>query len=186
MSDIAVISQSDRVETLFEPYKPAIGTDFPGYRNHVYRALTYAMHFLDGAEADRPLVETAFVYHDIGLWTDKACAYLEPSEERALRDNERLGWGLDPEALRAAIHWHHKFFPYRGPFERVVNACRKADWIDANKGMFRMGLRAAQIKRVESALPNEGFHDSLLRLARENGGSTVVGLFKVLRGVMKY
>ena len=186
MTDIVVISQSDRVESLFEPYKEVIGADYPGYRNHVYRALTYAMHFLCGDEAHRPLVETAFVYHDIGLWTDKACAYLEPSEDLALRDNERHGWGLDPEALRAAIHWHHKVFPYRGPFEQVVEACRKADWIDANKGMLRMGLSAAQIARVEDALPNEGFHNSLVRLARENGGSTVGGLFKVLRGIVKW
>lgn len=186
MSDIQVTSHSPRVEQLFEPYAAAIGADLPGYKNHVYRCITYAMHFLDGNEADRPLVETAFVYHDLGLWTDKACAYLEPSEARAVADNEREGWNLDPEALRAAIHWHHKIRPYRGPHQEVVEACRKADWVDANKGMVRKGLTRAQIATVEGAIANEGFHDSLVRLAKDNGGSTLGGLIKVLRGIIKW
>ena len=187
MPDIQVIRHSERVEALFEPYKDILGEDYAGYRNHVYRAITYAMHFLDGAKEHRALVETAFVYHDIGLWTDKACAYLEPSEELALRDNLRHDWGLDPEALRAAIHWHHKITPYRGPHATaVVEACRKADWIDANMGMVRKGLRRAQIRKVEAALPNEGFHKSLLRLARDNGGSLLRGLLRVVRGIIKW
>jgi len=43
----------------------------------VYRTITYAMAFLDGAAEDERLVETAMVYHDIGLWTDRELAYLE-------------------------------------------------------------------------------------------------------------
>ena len=36
------------------------------------------------------LIETVFVYHDIDLWTDQQLAYLEPSEEVILADNERI------------------------------------------------------------------------------------------------
>ncbi|MEO0911131.1 MAG: phosphohydrolase, partial [Pseudomonadota bacterium] len=68
---IAIIDHSDRVESLFEPYRNKIGDDFPAYRGHVYRVITYAMHFLEGDEDARPIVETALVYHDIGLWTEK-------------------------------------------------------------------------------------------------------------------
>ena len=175
-----------RVEALFAPYESVIGKDFPGYRNHVYRTISYAMHFLAYDPEVEALVETAFVYHDIGLWTDHELAYLEPSEAVALADNERYGWGLDPDALRGAIHWHHKIRPYRGPHQNVIEACRKADWIDASMGTLRKGLSKAAVKEVEAAFPNLGFHNTLLRLAKDYGGSTLVGGVKVTRGIVKW
>lgn len=181
-----IMTERPRVEALFAPYVDRIGEDFPGYRNHVYRTITYAMHFLDDAPEHEALVETAFVYHDIGLWTDHELAYLEPSEAVALADNEKYGWGLDPDALRGAIHWHHKIFSYSGPHETVIEACRKADWIDASKGLIRKGLSRAQIAEVEAAFSNLGFHDTLLRLAKDLGGSTLVGGIKVTRGIVKW
>jgi hypothetical protein len=51
------------------------------------------MHFLGYAEEHERLVETAFVYHDIGPWTDHELAYLEPSEAVAIADNQKLGLG---------------------------------------------------------------------------------------------
>ncbi|WP_281188102.1 hypothetical protein [Vibrio harveyi] len=70
MSQIEIKRDRPRVELLFAKYKEQLGDDFPGYRNHVYRTITYAMYFLGNDEQYEPLVETAFVYHDIGLWTD--------------------------------------------------------------------------------------------------------------------
>lgn len=186
MTEIIVKRERPRVEELLGRYKDIIGTDFHGYRNHVYRAITYAMHFLEHDVEVEPLVETAFVYHDIGLWTDRELAYLEPSELRALADNEKYGWGFDSEALRGAIHWHHKILPYRGPNERVIEACRKADWVDASKGIVRKGLSKRDIKRVEAEFQNLGFHKTLLRLTKDYGGSILVGGIKVTRGIVKW
>ena len=186
MPNIAIKLERPYVEELFAQYETVIGNDFPGYRNHVYRTITYAMHFLDNAPAHERLVETVFVYHDIGLWTDHELAYLEPSEAAALTDNEKFGWGLDPEVLRGAIHWHHKIFPYTGPHRQVIESCRKADWIDASKGTLRKGMSKAAIKEVEAAFPNLGFHDTLLRLAKDYGGSTLVGGAKVTMGIVKW
>jgi hypothetical protein len=186
MSDIIIQQNRPRIDELLAPYAAQIGGDLPGYRNHVYRAVTYAMHFLGNLPEHEQLVETAFVYHDIALWTNHALAYLEPSEAVALADNAKYGWGLNPDALQGAIHWHHKITAYRGPHEAVIEACRKADWIDANKGMVRKGMSRANIKAVEAAFPNLGFHDALVRLAKDNGGSTVGGLIKVVRGIVKW
>lgn len=186
MSPLEIKTRRPLVESLLAPYASQIGPDLPGYRNHVYRCISYAMHFLDGNPAHERLVETAFVYHDIGLWTDRELAYLEPSEAAALADNQRLGWGLDPVLLRNTIHWHHKIRPYRGPHAQVVEACRKADWIDASKGLLRKGLARSDIAAVEAAFPNLGFHDTLLRLARDYGGSTLRGGLKVMRGIVKW
>ena len=110
MPAITIKKESPFVEELFARYETLIGTDFPSYRNHVYRTITYAMHFLGNNEECERLVEATFVYHDIGLWTDQALAYLEPSEAVALADNKKFGLGLDPDLLRGAIHWHHKIF----------------------------------------------------------------------------
>lgn len=186
MTAIRIKRQRARVEELLARYENVIGEDLPGYRNHVYRTITYAMHFLDYDPGLEPLVETAFVYHDIGLWTDHELAYLEPSETMALTDNEKFGWGLDADALRGAIHWHHKISPYKGPHEDVIEACRKADWIDVSKGTIRKGLSKAAVKEVEAAFPNLGFHDTLLRLAKDYGGSTLIGGVKVTRGIVKW
>jgi len=186
MSGIKISMQRPRVEELLANYEDAIGQDFLGYRNHVYRAITYAMHFLGNAQDYEQLVETAFVYHDIGLWADHELAYLEPSEEAALADNEKFGWELDPDALRGAIHWHHKIFRYKGPHQAVIEACRKAHWIDASQGRIRKGLPRAAIKEVELAFENHGFHKSLLRLAKDYGGSTLVGSIKVTLGTVKF
>lgn len=183
---ITIIDHSDRVEDLFAPYRDIIGTDFPAYRGHVYRVITYAMHFLNGDEAARPIVETALVYHDIGLWTENELAYLEPSEDLALADNEKYGWGLNPQLLRDAIHWHHKVFLYRGPNQRIVEAVRKADWIDATDGRIRKGLTKAQVKLVQDAIPNYDFGAVLQRLAGDLGGNKIKGNLRVLRHVFKW
>jgi hypothetical protein len=181
-----IIIQTGRphVETLLAPYRETIGRDYLGYRNHVYRAITYALHFLNGQHEQ--LIETVFVYHDLGLWTDRELAYLEPSESLAVSDNEKFGWGLDPVVLRDAIHWHHKIFRYHGPNQDVVEACRKADWIDASKGWCRKGMSRRSIRLVEKEFPNYGFHASLVRLARDYGGTTIAGGIKVARGILKW
>lgn len=186
MSPILIKTKRPHVEALLARYQAQIGADLPGYRNHVYRAISYAMHFLAQASDAERLVETAFAYHDIGLWTDGALAYLEPSETLALADNQRHGWGLDPGMLAGAIHWHHKLTPYRGPHQDVIEACRKADWIDASQGMLRKGLARSNIRAVEAAFPNLGFHATLLRLAKDYGGSTLKGGIAVTRGIVKW
>lgn len=183
---IAIIDHSERVERLFAPYREIIGDDFRAYRGHVYRVITYAMHFLGDDEAARPLVETALVYHDIGLWTENELAYLEPSEAHALADNKTYAWGFDPKLLRDAIHWHHKVFPYHGPNQRIVEAIRKADWIDATDGRIRKGLTKAQVKAVQNAIPNYDFGNVLQRLASDLGGNKLRGNLRVLRYVFKW
>lgn len=183
--NIPIVINSPRVEALFLPYQSVLGDDFNAYRAHVYRVISYAMHFLEQDESHRALVETVLVFHDIGLWTSGELAYLGPSEAIALKENAEQNLGLDPELLRAAIHWHHKITPYRGPGAEVVNAVRKADWIDASNGKIRKGLSAEQVRAVEQAIPNHGFPGVLQRLAKDIGGNAISGNLRVLRRVFK-
>lgn len=182
--DIEVITRSDRVEALLELYREDLDRDYDGYRGHVYRVLSYAMHFLGGEHTARVAIETALVYHDLGLWTDKEIAYLEPSIERAQQSNASKSWGHDPELLRNIIYWHHKITPFRGPNADVVNAVRKADWIDATAGVVRAGMPKRHIQKVTDAIPAAGFHDALKRIGPELTGSaaaTAAGLLKVYK-----
>lgn len=182
---IRIEPHRERIETRLNAYRSVIGADFDGYRNHVYRTVTYAMHLLEYDTAAEPAVETAMAYHDIGLWTDRALAYLEPSEAVVVADNKEHQWGLDPELLTGIIHWHHKIFRYRGPHERIIEACRRADWVDASMGWLKKGLRRVDIRAVEATFPNCGFHKTLLRLTKAYSGSTLLGSLKVTRGIVK-
>ena len=78
-SPIKVIKIDDEVERFLRKYKTTIGNDYDGYRGHIYRVMTYALHFLGGDESYKSVVGIALVYHDIGLWTDEKLGYIEPS-----------------------------------------------------------------------------------------------------------
>jgi hypothetical protein len=93
---------------------------------------------------------------------------------------------LNSDLLQGAIHWHQKFFPYTGPHKAIIEACRKADWINASKGMLRKDMSRVAIQRVESPFPNLGFHDTVLRLAKDYGGSTLLGGIKVTLGIVRW
>lgn len=56
---IRIIDESETVETLLAPFREQLGIDYDGYRGHIYRVLTYAMHFLGGDVTHRRAVETA-------------------------------------------------------------------------------------------------------------------------------
>lgn len=164
---IHIITDSAHLEALLAPYQTQIGADFAGYRNHLYRVLTYIQYFRQGDPSQRELIETALVYHDIALWTARQLAYLAPSADLALADNERHGWGLDADLLRTLIEQHHKITAYRGPHAALVNAFRKADWIDATAGVLRKGIPRRHIRAVQKALPAAGFYQTLRRLGPE-------------------
>lgn len=182
---IAIIDHDEIVERELAPLREAISADFAGYRNHVYRVLTYATHFL-GSDRWREPIAFALAFHDVGLWTDGKLAYLEPSEDRAEAARQARAPHLDAALIRDLIHWHHKVSAFQGPNAEVVNAVRKADWVDASGGRVRKGLSRRDILEVMSAIPPYGFYETLMRLPGElNGGRTLGGLGQMLAHVFK-
>ena len=178
-SSIRVFSHSDLLEQRLTPFAAVLGEDLPGYRGHLYRVLTYAMHFLAGDQTYRGEIETALVYHDIAVWTDRTLDYLTPSAQLCLKHNQEQDWGYDPTLLENIILYHHKITRFRGPGAEIVNAVRKGDWIDAYQGLLRKGLSRDDIEMVSSSIPHEGFYDTLARLNKELNG--LANLFKVLK-----
>ena len=184
-NNIKIISESEYIESLLSEFKGVIGSDYDGYRNHLYRVLTYTLHFLrDSDHQSRAEIEIALVFHDIALWTDGELAYLEPSivqMKKSISDD-----GLNLELIEKLIYWHHKVTPYKGKYADVVNAFRKADWVDASQGHVRKGLSKEQVRQTVEAIPVMGFYDTLTRLSADlNHGKTLSGVLKVVRNVYK-
>lgn len=146
-------------------YAAAIGTDLPGYRNHVYRVLNYFSVLAQPATVIPDTIVIAAAFHDIGIWTDRTFDYLEPSVRQAkmyLAAN-RLGH-LEPE-IAALINEHHKVRPYKMAFAAAVEAYRQADLVDLSLGLIRFSVPLAVVRSARAALPDAGFHWRLVTLA---------------------
>ena len=183
---IQIVNHDPIVERFLGTIAEKVGSDLPAYRNHIYRVLTYASHFLGPDARGYEHIAFALVFHDVGMWTDNNLAYLEPSQSIAEDVRARDMAHLDAALVRNIIHWHHKLTRYRGPDEKIVEAARKADWIDATQGWCRKGIRRSAIAKVESTFPKNGFHNALLRLDKEHGDSRLAGGSKVMRGIVKW
>jgi hypothetical protein len=105
---------------------------------------------------DRLAVMAAF--HDLPFFLDGDLDYLGRASDWArdwLVATGRAAW--EPE-IRLMIHHHHKVRPYTGPSARMVEAMRKADWIDVTFTKVRFGIDRAFIRDVRAAFPiNEGY-----------------------------
>lgn len=180
---IRIITNSDVVEQHLNRYKEIIGADFDGYRNHIYRVMTYANHFLNNDQSQADVIGTALVYHDIGLWTAGTLAYLEPGVEVAHKECALIYTPEQLELQDAIIVNHHKVWPFKGGRNaRVVEAVRKADWIDASNGIFNKGMARSHIAEVKAAIPAAGFYQTLADFGPRLHGSNV---YKILSEIIQ-
>jgi hypothetical protein len=182
--DIGIVEDIPVVEEHLSKYKSVIGADYDGYRNHIYRVLTYATHFLNDESPNMDVIGTALVYHDIGLWTAKTLAYLEPSAELARKE---CAHKYTPEQLdlqESIIVNHHKLWPVRNA--REVEAVRKADWIDASNGFFNKGMPRAHIRQVKDAIPAAGFYKTLADVGPRYHGNNVWKILSEILTIFKW
>jgi hypothetical protein len=185
--DIQVIYNRDEVDVHLSKYKALIGNDYDGYRNHIYRVLTFAMHFLDNNEKYLPLISYALVYHDIGLWTDNTLSYLDPSSAKAMEGVPSKFSQEEKQLIHEIIYYHHKLTSYRNNnklFEKIVEATLAADWIDATMGLVSSGIPTRHIRKVQNTIAEEGFHQTLLdfgpRLHGNDFMTIIINLSKII------
>eukprot|EP01102_Stenamoeba_stenopodia_P003632 TRINITY_DN13803_c0_g1_i1.p1 TRINITY_DN13803_c0_g1~~TRINITY_DN13803_c0_g1_i1.p1 ORF type:complete len:217 (-),score=52.23 TRINITY_DN13803_c0_g1_i1:53-703(-) len=186
-ADIKIIESAPHVERHLAAYRDKIGADYTAYRNHIYRVLSYANYFLQGDETHREVIEAALVYHDLGLWSDDALAYLEPSTARARKELAKAF--NSPEQLQLVediIMNHHKVTPFTGSNAKYVEAVRKADWIDATQGLVAQGMPRANIALVSQTIPNAGFHKALLELGPRLRGWNVYRIVTELGSIFRF
>ena len=153
------------VDDVLDEHREALGRDHAAYRHHVYRVANLCIAQLSRSDEDVEKVAVAAVFHDLGIWTDRTFDYLEPSARLAhddLTSRGRADW--IPE-VTAAIAQHHQVSRYRGPHQRLVEAFRRADWMDVTLGLRSHGQSRARLRAAVAEWPRAGFHLMLTRLA---------------------
>lgn len=183
-SDINVITHSTVVEQHLSNYKSLIGSDYDGYRNHIYRVMTYSIHFLHNDKTNMDVIATALVYHDIGLWTAKTLAYLEPGVELARKECEQIYSSDELDLQDAIIMNHHKLWPVQN--STIVEAVRKADWIDASNGIFNKGMPRKYIHKVKETLPAAGFYNTLIDIGPRIHGNDFIKILSEIITIFKW
>jgi hypothetical protein len=192
LNDIEIISNDKTVEKHLNRYREVIGKDYEGYKGHIYRVLTYSLHFLPNLskkekERTRKVIAAGLVFHDIGLWTDHTLAYLEPSVQRAEEYfNYKSFTKEEFQLIKDIIFWHHKITPFKGENEDIVNAVIKADLIDASNGIITKGMPKSHIKKVTDTIPEAGFHQTLMEFGPRLHGWNVVKIVTDLSSILRW
>jgi hypothetical protein len=162
-----VVHESILLDELFEKYRQSLGVDFDGYKNHCMRVFNFCSALAGNLTDVEDKIAIASFFHDIGIWTDNTFDYLVPSQLLArsyLEQTERVAWCDEIDAM---IGEHHKISKYQANPTWLVEAFRKADWIDLSGGLLRYRLHDDFVTDVLYAFPNAGFHKRLLELSIE-------------------
>lgn len=186
LQDIKIYQKLPTVESNLQKFKSVIGKDYKGYEGHIYRVLSYSIHFLGGDEKYLDVIASALVFHDIGLWTDGTLAYLEPSCSQASNYYGNAFSSEENELIQNIIYWHHKITPFHGNHSDVVNAVIKADMIDASVGIITKGMPRAHIEKVTKTIPNAGFHQTLAEFGPRLHGWNIYRIVTDLSSILKF
>lgn len=160
-----LIERHERYDALLLGYASIIGKDYTAYRNHGYRMMNYCLALAGSRPDVLEKVGIAAAFHDLGIWTDHTFDYLPPSEGLARDWLLRAGKAEWVEEVVAMVSEHHKLSACDTEQGPLVEAFRRADWIDVTLGMRRFGLPATLLREVNAAFPNAGFHWRLVQLS---------------------
>lgn len=158
-----MILQISTLDDVLAAHATALGSDFVPYRNHAYRVANFCVEFADGSAETVQKVAIAAAFHDLGIWTDRTFDYLRPSMALAathLAGSGRSEWVPEVESM---ILEHHRISPWRDRPDWLVEAFRKADWVDVSLGVLTYGLPRSLIRSAYATWPGAGFHRGLVR-----------------------
>lgn len=160
---MAIEERLTLLEDTLAEWQNAIGNDYAGYRNHVYRMVHFCLALRNCTGEERQKIIIAGCFHDIGLWSDHTVDYLPPSVALAkdyLWRRQLEPWSPEIELM---IDSHHKLRKYRDDRYPLVEVFRRADLIDVSLGLVRCGLPRAHVACVKQQFPNAGFHKGLVQ-----------------------
>jgi hypothetical protein len=160
---LTLIHELALLDDILAAHAEVVGRDLTAYRNHAYRVVNWCAALSRGAAFPLEIVAIAAAFHDLGIWTARTFDYLPPSILLArayMADSGRAGFADQIEEL---IGQHHKILPYRRPGGWLVDAFRRADWIDLSFGWSRPGLPRSFRREVWATFPRAGFHGRLVQ-----------------------
>ena len=158
----ALLTRIPTIDDLLNEHATALRDDFPGYRNHVYRIVNLCVAFVGRSELEK--IAVAAVFHDLGIWTNGTFDYIAPSIALAhdyLVAHAREDWTAEVEGMIAD---HHKITPSTSDSDSLVEAFRRADWIDVTRGLRGFGIPRSFVARLFATWPDAGFHWRLVTL----------------------
>ena len=160
----AIVGAFPALDAILTDHAAAIGADMTRYRNHAYRVANLCAAQLPSRADSSERIAIAAAFHDLAIWTDDTFDYLEPSvrlAERWLADCGKATWA--PE-IAAAIRQHHKLTRAHDIDGPLVEAFRRADWIDVTGGLLHFGIPRRFVRDLYARWPGAGFHRLLVRL----------------------
>ena len=158
----ALLTRIQTIDDVLNDHRTALGNDFLGYQNHVYRIVNLCAEFVGRSELEK--IAVAAVFHDLGIWTNGTFDYIGPSIALAhdyLIARAREDWTSEIEGMIAD---HHKITPSTAGPDSLIEAFRRADWIDVTRGLRGFGIPRPFLARLFATWPDAGFHWRLLTL----------------------
>ena len=162
-----ILTEHTTMDFLFAQWKEKLGRDYLPYRNHAYRVYNIASTLAKVDNEDNEKIAVASAFHDIGIWFDATFDYLDPSAQRAEHYLINLGKESWTRTVNLMILQHHKLFPWQGQGAEsfLVEAFRRADWLDVACFFLPTRLPEAYLCEVVKAFPRVGFNTRITSLA---------------------
>lgn len=158
-----ITPQIELLDQILSEYQAELGHDFTAYKNHCYRVYHFCSALIESHAFLYEKLSIAVAFHDLAIWTEHTIDYLLPSQKLAHDYLVKVGWPEWNTEIELMIAEHHKLTSIKD--KPLVEAFRKADWIDVSMGALDFNLAPDLIKAVKAAFPNAGFHQRLLQLA---------------------
>ena len=152
------------VEEVLDDHASELGHDLIAYRNHVYRVVNLCLAIVGDRRVELDKIAVAAVFHDLGIWTNKTFDYIAPSVAIARQHLTVRGMAEWIPEIEAMIADHHKITASQSTPHALVEAFRRADWVDVTLGFRRFGLPQTFVATVAARWPDEGFHRRLVQL----------------------
>ena len=160
--DSALLTRIPTIDDVLNDHAMALRDDFVAYRNHVYRIVNLCVAKVGRSELEKIAVAAAF--HDLGIWTNGTFDYIAPSIALArdyLIARAREDWTTEIEEMIAD---HHKITPSTADPDSLIEAFRRADWIDVTRGLRAFDIPRPFVARLFATWPSAGFHWRLVTL----------------------
>jgi len=158
----ALVTSVPIIDEVLNDHAMALRDDFVAYRNHVYRVVNLCVAIAGRSELEK--IAVAAVFHDLGIWTKGTFDYIAPSialSHDYTAAHGRQDWTVEIEAMIAN---HHKITSSRAEAGSLIEAFRRADWIDVTRGLRTFGIPRPFVARLFATWPSAGFHWRLVTL----------------------
>jgi hypothetical protein len=158
LSPRGVVTDLPLLDELLDPHREGLGMGYWGYRAHCYRMVNWARFVTEPEEFRDEKLAIMTVLHDLPFFLTGDLDYLGKACDLATDYVASIGRENWTEEMHLMINNHHKVRSYTGKYPALVEACRKADWIDVSFTKLRYGIPRHLVVEVRATFPmNEAY-----------------------------